>query len=97
MALRRGAFVTSDLERTFPRRPDRDLVTNGLYQVADWRTGHLLTYTTVELTFGIDGYQQLADDAELGRRVARWRDRNPDLAAQLDAEAALDALAGDRA
>jgi hypothetical protein len=88
--------VTTELERTFPRRPDRELLTHGPYQLADWRTGHLLTCTTVELTFGIDGYQQLADDAELGRRVTRWRDRNPDLAAQLDAEAALDALAGGR-
>lgn len=89
--------MASDLELAFPRACDRELVTHGLYQVVDWRTGHLLTYTTVELAFGVDGYQQLADDAALARRVTRWRARNPQLAALLEAEAALDALAAERA
>jgi hypothetical protein len=85
----------SELRRILPRAADHGLIEHPLYQVADWDTGHLLTYTTVELTLGIDGYQQLADDAALGRAVARWRDRNPRLAELLDAETALDALAGD--
>jgi hypothetical protein len=86
--------MTGALEQSFPRKPDRELIKHGLYQIVDWGTGHLLTYTTVELTFGVDGYQQLADDAALGRRVNAWRARNPQLAALLDAESTLDALAG---
>jgi hypothetical protein len=86
--------MASELARAFPRAVDRSLIEHGRYQVADWRTDHLFTNTTVELTLGIDGYQQLADDAALGRDLARWRSRNPRLAELLDAEAALDALAG---
>jgi hypothetical protein len=86
--------VTSELHRAFPRQRDRDLITHPLYQVVDWGTGQLITYTTVELTLGIDGYQVLVDDAVLGRQVSQWRARSPHLAALLDAEAALDALAG---
>jgi hypothetical protein len=88
--------MPTDLERTFPRRADRDVITHPDYQLADWRMGQLITCTTVELAFSLDGYPQLADDAELGRRVARWRARNPELGAILDAEAALDGLAGGR-
>jgi hypothetical protein len=86
--------MATALESAFPRKVDRDLITHPLYQLVDWNTEHLLTYPTVELTFGVDGYQQLADDAALGRRVARWRSRNPTLAALLEAEATLDALTG---
>ena len=88
--------MATDLERTFPRPTDREVITDPRYQLTDWRTGHLFTNTTVELTFDIDGYQELADDAALGRQVTRWRARNPELEAILDAEAALDALAGGR-
>lgn len=84
--------MTTEAERAFPRRVDRELVTNPRYDVADWRTGLLITYLTVELTLGYDGFRQLADDADIGRRVARWRARNPELADLLDAELALDAL-----
>ena len=88
--------MPTDLERTFPRPIDREVITHPGYQLADWRMGQLITCTTVELAFSLDGYQQLADDAALGRQVARWRARNPDLGALLDAEAVLDALAGGR-
>ena len=88
--------MPSDLERTFPRRADRELITHPGYQLADWRMGQLITCTTVELSFSLDGYQQLADDAALGRQLARWRARNPELSALLEAEAALDGLAGGR-
>jgi hypothetical protein len=88
--------MASDFEVAFPRTPDRELITHAPYQVFDWRNEHLLTYPTIELSIGFDGYQQLADDAATGRDVARWRDRNPQLAALLDAETALDALAGGR-
>ena len=88
--------MATDFEVAFPRTPDRELITHPLYQVTDWRTEHLLTYPTIELTIGFDGYQQLADDAATGRDVARWRARNPQLAALLDAETTLDALAGGR-
>lgn len=84
--------MTTEAERVFPRRVDRELVTNPRYDVADWRTGLLITYLTVELTIGYDGYRQLAEDADLGRRVTGWRARNPQLAELLDAELALDAL-----
>lgn len=83
----------NDLERSFTRPVDRALVTHTLYQVFDWGQGHRLSFPTVELEVGFDGYQQLAEDADLGRRVTTWRARNPELAALLDAEAALDALA----
>ncbi|MFN0089088.1 MAG: hypothetical protein ACKVWR_02300 [Acidimicrobiales bacterium] len=86
--------MASEFELTFPRPSDRELITEPLYQVVDWRSEHLLTYPTVELSLGVDGYQQLADDAALGRRVAAWRARSPALAALLDAEQALDALRG---
>src|SRR5690606_23288083 len=88
--------MPSDLEAAFARRCDQELITHPAYQVVDWHTGHLLTYPTVELVLGVDGYQQLADDAEIGRRLGRWRARNPRLAELLDAEEALDALAGGR-
>ncbi|MPY96377.1 MAG: hypothetical protein GEV08_25930 [Acidimicrobiia bacterium] len=88
--------MASDLEGAFTRGCDQELITHPAYQVVDWHTGHLLTYPTVELSFGIDGYQQLADDADIGRRIGRWRARNPKLADLLDAEATLDALAGTR-
>jgi hypothetical protein len=86
--------MPSDFELAFPRRDDRDLVKHPLYQVVDWQTGHLLTYSTIELTLGIDGYQRLADDAALGRLVRQWRARSAQLSALLDAEAVLDALGG---
>ena len=88
--------MPSEFEQAFPRKADRDLITHSLYQLIEWRSGHLLSFATVELTLQYDGYQQLADDAALGRRVSRWRARNAELAALLDAEAALDALAGER-
>lgn len=84
--------MTKDFELALPRQRDRELAKHPPYHVVDWQTGQLLTYVTVELTFGIEGYQQLADDAALGRQVTRWRARNPQLAELLDAEAALDAL-----
>ena len=43
--------MATDLERTFPRRTDREVITHPRYQLTDWRTGHLFTNTTVELTF----------------------------------------------
>ncbi|MFN0027281.1 MAG: hypothetical protein ACKV2O_08890 [Acidimicrobiales bacterium] len=87
--------MASELESSFPRAVDRSLITQPTYHVYDWQSEHRLSFTAIEVTFGFDGYQQLAEDAALGRQVSRWRTRNPHLAAQLDAEAALDALAGD--
>lgn len=86
--------MSRDHELALPRAADRELPGVPEYHVVDWAMGQLITALTVELTFGVDGYQQLVDDAGLGRQVARWRRRNPQLAALLDAEAALDALAG---
>ena len=83
-------------EPTFLTAAERELLTHPAYGVFDWHGDHRLSYSTVEVTFGVDGYQQLAQDAALGRAVAAWRGRNPQLAALLDAEAALDALAGER-
>jgi hypothetical protein len=85
--------VTSELDTTFPREPDRELVRHRAYQVMDWATDQRITNVTVELVLGFDGYQQLADDAAIGRRIGAWRRRNPELDRLLDAEAALDALA----
>lgn len=87
--------MATELESSFPRAVDRALITHPPYHVYDWQSEHRLSFTAIELTFGFDGYQQLAEDAALGRQVSRWRARNPQLAAQLEAEAALDALAGD--
>ena len=87
--------MASDFEVAFPRTSDRELITHPPYHVLDWRNEHYLSFPTIELALGLDGYQQLADDAAVGRAVARWRARNPELAALLDAETALDAL-GDR-
>ncbi len=87
--------MASELESSFPRTVDRALITHPTYHVYDWASEHRLSFTAIEVTFGFDGYQQLAEDAGVGRQVSRWRARNPLLAAQLDAEAALDALAGD--
>ncbi|MDH4144521.1 MAG: hypothetical protein OEY23_05055 [Acidimicrobiia bacterium] len=84
--------MSSGADSTFTRAADQALLGQATYQVYDWELGHRLSFPTVELTFGFDGFQQLADDAELGRRVRAWRERNVELAAQLDAEAALDAL-----
>ncbi|MCC6435803.1 MAG: hypothetical protein IT196_12285 [Acidimicrobiales bacterium] len=85
-----------DLETVFRTRAERAVITDDGYGVLSWHTEHRLTYATIELSVGVDGFRHLADDAALGRRVARWRDRNPQLAALLDAEEALDALAAER-
>ncbi len=87
--------MASALESSFPRAVDRALITQPTYHVYDWQSEHRLSFVAIELTVGFDGYQQLAEDAALGRAVDRWRRRNPHLAALLDAEAALDALAGE--
>ena len=86
--------MASDFEVTFPRPADRQLITHPPYHVLDWRNEHHLSYPTIELTLGLDGCRQLADDAAMGRDVTRWRARNPELAALVDAEIALDALGG---
>lgn len=88
--------MATDFEVTFPRSSDRELITHPPYHVLDWRNEHHLSYPTIELTLGLDGYQQLADDAATGRALARWRARNPELAALVDAELTLDALGGRR-
>ena len=87
--------MKSQLASIFSRKVDCELITYPTYQVVDWLTEAHITNLAVNLTLGIDGYQQLADDAALGRQVARWRSRNRDLADLLDQEAALDALADD--
>ncbi|MEZ5263610.1 MAG: hypothetical protein AB7W59_25705 [Acidimicrobiia bacterium] len=87
--------MADDLERSFRTAAERLLLTDAGYGVFSWATEHRITYSTVELTIGVDGFRALAEDALLGRRVSRWRARNPQLAALLDAEAALDALAGE--
>jgi hypothetical protein len=88
--------MTDRPETAFRTTAERALIAHGPYGVFDWHTDHRLTYPTVELTLGVDGYQQLALDAAVGRQLAAWRARNPGLAAALDAEAALDTLAGQR-
>lgn len=85
--------MASELETAFLTEAERTLITERAYGVFGWQLDHRITYSTVELTIGVDGYQQLALDAAAGRRIGRWRARNPELAALLDAEAALDALA----
>jgi hypothetical protein len=84
--------MATNLETAFLTSAERALITHEPYGVFGWDTDHRLTYPTIELTLGVDGYQQLATDAALGRQVSGWRARNPHLAALLDAEAALDAL-----
>lgn len=85
--------MADELASAFTRPIDRALITHKTYQVFDWHTDHRLTYTTVELSLGVDGFQELSDDAALGRNVSAWLARNPQLADILAAEAALDALA----
>lgn len=84
--------MTDRLETAFLHPAERALITHQPYGVFDWHTDHRLSCSVVELTLGVDGYQELALDAAAGRRLHRWRARNPQLAALLDAEAALDAL-----
>jgi len=84
-----------DRSGTFRTEAERALLREPTYGVFDWDLDHRLTVSTVELSVSADGYQQLAGDAELGRQVHRWRARNPELAALLAAEAALDALGED--
>lgn len=85
--------MASELETAFRTAAERTVVTDPTYGVFAWQLDHRLTYSTVELTVGVDGFRQLALDAAAGRRLERWRARNPELAALLDAEVALDALA----
>ncbi len=87
----------TETSSTFLTVAERELLANDAYGVFDWHRGHHLSYSTVEVTFGVDGFVQLAHEAALGRAVASWRTRSSELAALLDAEAALDALAGGRA
>lgn len=86
--------MANDLDSMFTRPADRMLIGRSTYQVYDWEFAHRLSFPTIEITFGLDGYQELAEHAALGRAVTVWRARNSELAALLDAEAVLDALAG---
>lgn len=85
--------MAHNVDASFTRHADQAILTRRTYQVYDWEFAHRLSFPTIELTFGLDGYQELAEHAALGRAVTAWRTRNPELASLLDAEAVLDALA----
>ena len=53
-----------------------------------------IDWAFLEITFDLDGYLERADHVALGRAVAAWRARNPELAAPIDAVTVVDALAG---
>ena len=86
--------MANNLDSSFTRHADRAILARTTYQVYDWEFAHRLSFPTIEITFGLDGYQELAEHAALGRAVTAWRARNPELAALVDAESVVDALSG---